>query len=140
MKMPSQPLSEKQKLRVLKERHVRVLLIEDEKLSQNVEKRLLEELGCKVDVASSAKEALVKFKNDYELICMDIGLPDKDGYTLTREIRQLESDNKHIPIIAMTAHLLDQEKDKFLEAGMDGFVNKPITPEVIKKALMEYVS
>ncbi len=71
----------------MKERKVRVLLIEDDKLSKNIEKIFLEEFGYKVDTASNANEALVKFNESYELICTDIGLPDKDGYALVREIR-----------------------------------------------------
>lgn len=141
-KMRSHRLNEKQKLKTLKRCRVRVLLVEDDTLSQNVEKTLLEEFGCIVDVASNGEEALAKLKNNnnnYELIYMDIGLPDRDGYTLAREIRRLEGDKNPIPIVAMTAHVLDREKNKCLEAGMDGFVNKPVTTEEIKRVLLDYI-
>ena len=68
---------------------------------------------------------------------MDIGLPDKDGYTLAREMRRLESDKNPIPIVMMTAHVLNREKSKCLEAGIDGFVNKPVMTEEIKRALLD---
>ncbi|WP_260554353.1 PAS domain-containing protein [Coxiella burnetii] len=138
-KEETQALDEGQRLKILKERKVRVLLIEDDKLSQNIEKIFLEEFGCKVDTASNAEEALVKFNESYELICTDIGLPDKDGYALVREIRQMANSHKPVPILAMTAHVFDREKNKCLEAGMNGFINKPVTVEEIRRALLDYL-
>lgn len=119
-------------------KNVKILLVEDDEISKKVIKQILEELGCEVDVAGNAYKAAEMLKNPYAIIFMDMGLPDKDGYALTAEIRQ-RSDINHIHIIAVTAHILEHEKRKFFEAGIDDFIQKPVSINALKKALTHYL-
>jgi CheY-like chemotaxis protein len=106
----------------------RVLVAEDNVVSQRVATRLLERLGCRVEVAASGLEVLKKLEAEsYDLVFMDCRMPEMDGYEATREIRRREVRNAaRTPIVAMTAHALPGDREKCLEAGMDDFVAKPI--------------
>lgn len=107
---------------------INVLLVEDDPLIQKFTYRLLIDCGCHVDVASDGKTALKKAKNDYDLVLMDIGLPDIDGLTATREFREKVKDRKKKPIIvALTAHVSNEDKERCLAAGLDAFLTKPAT-------------
>lgn len=113
----------------------RILLVEDNKLNQQVATEVLESIGVSVDIASNGQRALEKIKNkEYDLILMDIQMPIMDGLEATRVIReeyQLES----LPVIAMTAHALVGDKEKSLVAGMNDHITKPIEPEVLMETL-----
>ena len=89
----------------------------------------LNNLGHKVDVANNGKEAVEKFKTgNYDLIFMDVHMPEMDGVEATQKIRDFEKSSgriKKIPIIAMTANTSEEERKKYLEAGMDDYVGKP---------------
>ena len=121
-------------------RRRRVLLVEDYPTNQMVAKRHLEHAGYQVDLAEDGKQAIDAFKrSNYELIFMDVQMPVMDGYQATKAIRDFESelaamenrndrDTMHrIPIIAMTAHAMSDNKQICLEAGMDDFLSKPFT-------------
>jgi len=109
--------------------NTQILLVEDNIIAQSVAKALLSPLSCHVDVASNGNEALVlSKKNHYDLIFMDIGLGDgMDGYEVTRQIRNQSDKMPHIPIVALTAHAGDENKQRCIEAGMDEILNKPLT-------------
>lgn len=117
-----------------------VLLVEDEPIVQKVHKRILEKLGCKVDLAINADQALEKARNDYDLIFMDVGLPgDKSGIDVVSEIRANELGRKDIPIVVLTGYTDEVIKDKCLAAKANEVYTKPIHMEKLNKILEQYV-
>ena len=114
------------KLERVKAVKAKVLLVEDDKLSQTVASAMLEDIGCSVDIVGCGSEAMSKLNNHYDIILMDIGLPDDDGISLTKKIRGLEARSRFTPIVALTAHVTDTERRECLEGGMNGFLKKPI--------------
>ncbi|MCE3045436.1 response regulator [Legionella sp. 16cNR16C] len=107
----------------------RVLVVEDNVIAQTVAKSMLSALHCLVDIADTGRNALALWKaNPYDLIFMDIGLPDLDGYEVTHAIRVQELAQKaHVPIIALTAHAGDENKKRCIDAGMNAVLTKPLT-------------
>ncbi len=102
---------------------------------------MLEKLGYRVDVAANgllAVEALSRCP--YDLVLMDCQMPEMDGYEATRRIRAREGDQRHTPIIAMTAAATKDDEDKALSAGMDEFVTKPITIEALAGVLKRWLA
>lgn len=125
----------------------RVLLVEDELISQKSEKSLLESYGFIVDVASNATEGLDllhyrafhPFEKPYDVIFMDIVLPDINGDVLTEVIRQTEESAKLIPIIAVTGReLSDKDREVFVEMGINDVIIKPMTKEHIDAIFKKY--
>ena len=105
-----------------------MLLAEDNAVNQMLAVRLLEKRGYTVTVAANGRDALAAFeKESFDVILMDIQMPEMDGFEATAAIRvREESTGGHIPIIAMTAHSLVGDQERCLAAGMDGYVSKPI--------------
>lgn len=124
----SASLSKIEQIRAFK---TRVLLVDDEHLSQTVMKILLEEeLGCQIDLAKTGGESIaLANENDYDLIFMDIGLPDQDGFSVVNAIRQNEDPNNPTVIIALTAHASNNIKSQCFETGMNGHLTKPTSIE-----------
>ncbi len=117
-----------------------VLLVEDDEVNCMVAQSYLGKMGCNVTVAIDGFQALDRVKKDqYDVILMDISLPGKDGVQTTHEIRKLEGINPDIPIIAMSAHVFKEEVRQYLEAGMDGFLGKPIDPVRMNNVLYQVV-
>jgi len=109
----------------------RVLLVEDNKMLQQVHSFLLKKLGCDVDIAASGEEALRYNPYDYQLIFLDIGLPGIDGIDVCRRIRDIDHEH-HIPILVLTTH--DHEFEPACrEAGADAFLTKPISHDQFQK-------
>ena len=107
----------------------RVLVAEDSPVNQLVAVRLLEQRGFQVDIARNGLEALTLHAQEpYDAIFMDCEMPELDGYEATREIRQREGEERHTPIIAMTASTLLDERERCIAAGMDYHTGKPIRP------------
>ena len=116
--------------------HGKVLVVEDNLINQKVAFCLLAGLGYAADIASNGTEALEMLHNDgYDLILMDCQMPVMDGYEATRRIRERGGPSSRIPIIAVTASALPDERSKCLAAGMDDYVAKPIGKEALKAAL-----
>ena len=118
-----------------------LLLVEDNLVNQKVATRMLEKLGYRVDVAANgllAVEALSRFP--YDLVLMDCQMPEMDGYEATRRVRTREGDQRHTPIIAMTAAVTKDDEAKALAAGMDEFVTKPITIEALGATLERWLA
>jgi two-component system, sensor histidine kinase and response regulator len=112
----------------------RILLAEDNAVNQTLAVRLLEKRGYTVTVAPNGRAALAALeKESFDLVLMDVEMPEMDGFQATASIREREkSTGLHIPILAMTAHALKGYEEKCLAAGMDGYVTKPIrTTELI---------
>jgi two-component system sensor histidine kinase/response regulator len=105
-----------------------VLLAEDNPVNQRLVKRLLEKRGHRVTVANTGREALEFAENErFDVILMDVQMPDMDGLEATARIRELEKETEtYTPIIALTAHTMKGDRERCLAAGMDNFVNKPI--------------
>lgn len=118
-----------------------ILVVDDYIVNQELTKEMLEMMGCQVDVAEDGNEALKMYEeNDYDLLFLDVQMPEKDGYQLTREIRQKEGDKKHSILIAITANALVGDKEKCLEAGMDGYISKPIKGADLEAMLEKYLA
>jgi CheY-like chemotaxis protein len=108
-----------------------ILLAEDNLINQKVGCRLLEKQGHRVVVANNGKEALqILEKQSFDLVLMDVQMPEMDGLKTTGFIRKKEKKlGGHIPIIAMTAHAVKGDRERCLKAGMDDYVSKPLQPE-----------
>ena len=114
---------------------LKILLAEDNLISQKFTIRLLENMGHSVLLAENGQEVLDLLENhSVDLVLMDIQMPVIDGGEVTKIIREKEKfSNSHLPIVAMTAHTLKEDREKYLEAGMDGYISKPIKiPELIE--------
>ena len=114
-------------------RSLKILLAEDNSVNQLLATRLLEKLGHNVEVAGNGLIAVNKWKNaQYDLILMDIDMPEMNGIDATTLIRTEEQrTGKHISIIGLTAHAMQGSREKFLAAGMDGYLSKPIDTEAL---------
>jgi CheY-like chemotaxis protein len=114
---------------------LRILLAEDNASSQKVVLKMLEKLGYRADVAANGVEALEAVKRQpYDLVLMDVKMPEMDGLEAARAIRSM-SGILQPKIIAITAYALAGDREKCLEAGMDGYIPKPVQIEDIKAAL-----
>lgn len=111
--------------------NLRVLLAEDNKVNQMVGRALLERLGCSVDIASDGLEAeQMTEENEYDVVLMDVQMPNRSGLEATQAIRERESGTgRRLLIIALTAHALAEHRDMCLSAGMDDYLTKPISAE-----------
>lgn len=114
----------------------RVLIVEDNKVNQLVARRMVERLGYEADVVDNGKLALDALADTaYGLVLMDCQMPVMDGYEATMEIRRREPDDQHLPIVALTAHVLDNNREQCLGVGMDDFVAKPVTNTQLKDVM-----
>lgn len=105
----------------------RVLVAEDNSVSQLLAAEVLKRLGCQVNVVGDGQEAVEAYRQlPYDLIVMDCDMPVMDGLEATRAIRALEAEGKHVPIVAMTASALQGDLERCLDAGMDDFMSKPV--------------
>ena len=104
-----------------------ILLVEDHLLNQRVMSLFLKKANHKVTIANNGQEAVEFFRqNDYDLILMDLMMPVMDGYEATSQIRIIEKDKANsVPIIAVTANTMDNDRQKCIESGMNGYVVKP---------------
>lgn len=117
----------------------KILLVEDNELNQQVARRMLESMGFLVDVAENGRKGLEALGKDvYNLVLMDIQMPEMDGLTAAKIIRSDERYNS-LPILAMTAHAMLGDKEKSFKAGMNEHLTKPIDPDELKKALRKYL-
>ncbi|MGA2020773.1 MAG: response regulator [Candidatus Sulfotelmatobacter sp.] len=115
-------------------RGLRILLVEDNRVNQVVVLRMLEKMGHTVKIACNGREAMSFTAAEiFDLVFMDVQMPEMDGLTATRNIRGREKKTGlHIPIIAMTAHAMKGDKERCLEAGMDGYISKPVSSKEIE--------
>ena len=122
------------------DRSARVLVAEDNAVNRLLAKRMFEKLGCRVDLAGNGREAVeMASQLRYDIIFMDCFMPELDGYGASRELRQLEPGDQRVPIIALTANAMAEDRAKCLAAGMDDFLSKPVDIEELRKALQRWV-
>jgi CheY-like chemotaxis protein len=114
----------------------RILLVEDIPLNQKVAAAILRRAGYAVTVAENGLAALAALeKESFDLVLMDIQMPVMDGFEATAKIRSSRSEIRHLPIIALTAHTLEGDRDRCLQAGMDDYVSKPVRADVLLKSI-----
>jgi signal transduction histidine kinase/DNA-binding response OmpR family regulator/HPt (histidine-containing phosphotransfer) domain-containing protein len=123
----------------------RVLLVEDNRINQEVARDMIEMLGCQVEVANNGQEALDALaRDDYDLVFMDCQMPEMDGYAATRAIREQEAAGNgggaHLPIVALTAHAMDGDREKCLAAGMDDYLTKPFPLDQLCAVLGDWLA
>lgn len=119
----------------------KILLVEDELLVQKVHRFMLEKIGCEVELAINGPEALKKTEQAYDLIFMDIGLPDITGLDVTKQIRSREKQlgQQRIPIVVLTAYNLDEFRAASQAAGVDELIAKPLKISDFEQLLNNYL-
>jgi CheY-like chemotaxis protein len=119
-----------------------ILIVEDNRVNAMVIQEILSRLGYITDIAEDGQEALSKVRGvNYAVILMDIQMPVMDGLEATREIRRLEREGiltRHIPIIAVTAHALKEDRELCLVVGMDDYLSKPVRREDLRAILEKF--
>ncbi len=122
------------------EASVRVLLAEDHPVNQRMMVKMLEKMGCRVDTANNGKEAICRIEQDlYDLVLMDCQMPEMDGYSATEEIRKRGGLCEQIPIIAVTAHAMVEDRERCLKAGMNDYLSKPVRKEALSEMIEKWV-
>jgi CheY-like chemotaxis protein len=119
----------------------RVLVVEDNVINQKLASRMLEKLGCRVDVVANGLEAVEAIgRITYHCVFMDCQMPEMDGFEATRAIRRREAlTGAHIPIVAMTANAMESDREQCLAAGMDDYVSKPVQPAELRATLQKWI-
>ena len=121
----------------------RILLAEDNELNAEIAETVLEETGIKVKHVEDGIQCIEELKKMpekyYDVILMDVQMPNMDGYTATEKIRHLDDSRAEIPIIAMTANAYDEDRRKAQEAGMDGFLAKPLDVDEMMRLLAQII-
>jgi signal transduction histidine kinase/DNA-binding response OmpR family regulator len=116
---------------------LRILLAEDNLVNQKVAIGMLGKMGHRITLATNGLEALEQWRQgDFDLILMDVQMPEMNGLQATIQIRQEEAAGDHVPIVAMTASAMSEERDRCLAAGMDDFISKPVSYKVIEEMIM----
>lgn len=117
----------------------RVLLAEDNPTNQFVMLKLLRDTGVHVDLAENGLEAIERLRHEpYDLVFMDVQMPKMDGLTATRAIRAM-SERSRTPIVALTANAFVEDRERCLEAGMNGFLPKPVDPRLLRETLARWL-
>jgi signal transduction histidine kinase/DNA-binding response OmpR family regulator len=117
-----------------------LLLVEDNVINQKVATRILENLGCSVEIARNGREAVEKCSlQTFDIVLMDCQMPVMDGFEATQEIRRLGGGKNQCPIIAMTAGAMEGDRQKCLDVGMDDYLSKPVSKGDLVRALHQYL-
>jgi len=122
---------------------IRILLVEDNMMNQRLAQILLNKIGFQADIADNGKEAVKLLeKKPYDFVLMDVQMPEMDGLEATRIIRDPESKvlNHKIPVIAMTANVMKGDRERYLDAGMNDYISKPLNIQDIKTAIQKQIS
>jgi two-component system sensor histidine kinase/response regulator len=115
---------------------LRILLAEDNMVNQRVAMTMLGKMGHRITLATNGLEALEQWRQgDFDLILMDVQMPEMTGLQATTQIRREEAIGAHVPIVAMTASAMSEDRDRCLAAGMDDFVSKPVSYKAIEQMI-----
>ena len=144
-KRPTQATSQPTRERTTKlpRKDIRVLIAEDNPTNQLVAVGILSKLGLRADVVANGREAVAALRNKpYDLVLMDVQMPEMDGLEATRAIRAVGSGglDPNIPIIAMTAHAMQGDRELCLDAGMDDYIAKPVSPAALSALLEKWLA
>jgi CheY-like chemotaxis protein len=137
-----QPILKGQAIRKIRKGRIRILLAEDNITNQEVALGILKALGLHADAVANGSEVIKTLESlPYDLVLMDVMMPVMDGLEATRRIRnsQVRVLNHQIPIIAMTANAMEGDREKCLEAGMNDYVPKPVSPMALAEALDKWL-
>jgi len=119
---------------------VRVLVAEDNAVNRLLVKRMFEKLGCRIDLAGNGREAVdMASRLRYDIIFMDCFMPELDGYEASRELRELEQTEHRVPIVALTANAMADDRAKCIAAGMDDYLSKPVSIEDLRRIMQRWV-
>jgi len=130
------PLSNDSQINIPGGDHLRILLAEDNNVNQRVAMAMLSKGGHEIDIANDGVEALMMAsRKQYDVVLMDIQMPNMSGIDATQKIRRLPGPNADVPIIAMTANAMVGDRESYLDAGMNDYVSKPIDPNMLSAAL-----
>jgi CheY-like chemotaxis protein len=114
-------------------------VVDDGPVNRLLAVRILEKKGFQVHAADNASKAMaLMLEQPFDLVFMDVQMPEMDGLEATRLIRKGEGPGKHLPIVAMTAHALKSDRDRCLASGMDGYISKPFKPEELLSAVEDF--
>ena len=121
---------------------LKVLIGEDNPINRTLVQRLLEKVGVKPTLAENGLQVLEATESGgYELILMDVQMPEMDGVEATKRIREFEGKTgKHVHIIALTAHAMKGDMERFLAAGMDDYLSKPLKAELLYEKILKYLN
>ena len=136
---PARPAAPAQQLENLGEQHpLRILLVEDNAMNRRQALLLLERMGYAADVAANGLEALEATERaTYDVVLMDVQMPELDGLEATRRIRARSADGARPRIVALTANAMDEDRQATADAGMDDYLSKPIRPAELADALRQ---
>jgi PAS domain S-box-containing protein len=140
---PERPRSSERRKKISRAKlKLRILVAEDNEINQLVARRLFEKLGHKVTVVGDGREALSAVQSGkFDLVAMDVQMPEMDGFETTAAIRNLqEKAVAHIPIMAMTADAMKGDRERCFAAGMDGYISKPVRAEALRKAISQVMN
>ncbi|MGI9241007.1 MAG: response regulator, partial [Verrucomicrobiales bacterium] len=119
----------------------RILIAEDNQINQAVAKKMVGRMGFQVDVVATGKEALEAVSGKrYDLVLMDCQMPELDGYAATEQIRLMANPTSQIPIIALTAGAMDENRERCREAGMNDFIAKPIDRPRLETIIRRWIA
>ena len=119
------------------QRELKVLVVEDDIVNQEIASMMLRDLHCSVDIARNGLEAVAAIKRlNYDIVFMDCQMPEMDGYTATETIRS--QGYQHLPIIALTANVMPEDKEKCLQSGMSDYLSKPVKPVFLREMLQRW--
>lgn len=137
-----EPIITRHSIREMNRSAIRILIAEDNKVNQMVALSVLKKQGFRADAVANGIEAVKALETiPYDLVLMDVQMPEMDGYEATQQIRDLESKvlNHAIPIIAMTANAMQGDREECLEAGMNDYVSKPVSPDALVEAIDKWL-
>ena len=139
--MISEFLKEKKNYAVIKPIHAKILVAEDNSVNQLLTEKLLQEWKCTADIVDNGKAVIEKLKeNLYDVVLLDIEMPEMDGYTTAKYIRgKMDDSISNIPIIAVTAHADPREAEKCIQAGMNDYILKPFNPKELNKKILKLI-
>lgn len=118
----------------------KVLLVEDNAIARMAASKLVASFGCEIEQAETGKQALAMLaQNTYDLVLMDVGLPDDSGFAITEMVRSKNGPNKDAPIIALTSYTENAHRNQASWVGMSGFIEKPLLKENLVNVLSKFL-
>jgi signal transduction histidine kinase len=119
----------------------KILVVDDHEANRLLMRRMLERLGCEIEEASDGAEAVNRILGAaYDLVLMDCSMPVLDGYAATKQVRQHEAGARHVPIVALTANAQPEDRERCREAGMDGYLGKPVRLALLQGELARFLT